>query len=172
MKILNVCETPILATEVNSILKDNPRNALAFTERDPLDNPDITNPDDLRRYVSVRRSVNYLEHSLHIGSLNPSVVPRVLSVLASHGLSKDMIARLVDSVVLSGSPESSRIYVPLILGDRVPHPDQVEKIRAAVCVLANPPSDESELTSILDACKPDSTHAEPPTKRRSSTRKR
>jgi hypothetical protein len=172
MKILNVCETPLLAIEVNSLLKENPRNAMAFTDRDPLENPDITNPDDLRRYVSVRRCVSYMEHTLHLNSLNPCVLPKVLSVLLSHGLSKDMIARLVDSIVLSGSPESSRMYVPLILGDRIPNPDQVEKIRAAVWLLANPPSDEAELESILDLCKPDSTHAEPPSKRRSSTRKR
>jgi hypothetical protein len=64
MKVIELCQTPLLTSEVHSLLKNNPNNLLAFSPRDPLDNSEITDPDELRRLVSVRRLCGYLEKTL------------------------------------------------------------------------------------------------------------
>jgi hypothetical protein len=114
MKIVNVCDAPLLACEVHNILKTDPRNALAFTERDPLENPEITNPDHLRRLVAARRTVGYIEGTLR----SQEVVPKSnLRALKAEGLSNDHIARLADNRSILSTPESAQVYIPLILGD-------------------------------------------------------
>lgn len=148
MKIVNVCESSLLATEVYSMLKNDPRNALAFTERDPLENPDITNPDHLRRLVATRRMCNYIETVLHTESISSDpIFPHAVAALRSHGLSNDVIARLVDSLAVAGTPEGSLIYCPLILGE-----SDNDKIKEILCVLGDNKRDLNERIAVLAEC--------------------
>jgi hypothetical protein len=114
MKIVNISESPLLATEVRDILRSNPGIKLAFSERDPLDNPDITNPDELRRLVSARRTVGYIETVLEVPDRISRSIP---ASLRSLGLKPEQIARLLDSRAILRTPESAQVYIPLILGD-------------------------------------------------------
>ena len=139
MKIINVCETPLISTEVYDLIKSNPRNELAFTDRDPLENPDIVDPDDLRRLVCARRTRAYLENCLSIEDIKTEILPRAISLLRSYGLSIDLVTRLVDAAVLTGSVEGGLIYQTAILRDEMLSgkisSDQLEKIKKVLSIL-------------------------------------
>jgi hypothetical protein len=139
MKVLNVCETPLLTTEVYDLIKNNPRNELAFLQRDLLENPDIADPDDLRRLVCARRTRAFLENCLSIEEIKPEFLPRAIVLLRSYGLSVDIITRLVDASVLTGSVEGGLIYQTAILRDEMLQgrisSEQLEKIQNVLSIL-------------------------------------
>ena len=167
MKVVNVCETPLLASEVYSLMRQNPRNALAFDARDPLENPDITDPDELRRLVASRRSVAYLENCLSIEDIKADQLPRVVGVMRSFGLTTDQIARLTDSAVLTASTDASGlIYLTKILGDSASRfsQEQLEKLRTALQVLTG-----KAVAEALEVCPP--VEEEPPSAKRRSRRR-
>jgi hypothetical protein len=161
-----------LGVEVAHILKSDPKNGLAFTDRDPLENPEISNPDDLRRLISVRRTVQFLDNTVGQRAIDMSVLARVVPVLRSHGLGMEMIARLVDSIHLTGSPEASGIYIPLILGEfALSESLRIDRISALLHALTIPA--EEDIEKLLIECRGDGLAVpEPPSKRRASTRKR
>lgn len=170
MRILNVCETPLLATEVYNLIRGNANNHLAFADQDPLENPDISDSDELRRLVASRRIVHYLESCLSGSRFRTELVGPVLKVLSTFNLSKETIVVLMDNLVLTGSVEGSNIYLRLVLGDdpQFSHLTdvQLESIRKLLLVLAG--EEEATLEEIEELA---SIPEEPPTKRRSSSRK-
>lgn len=167
MKIVNVCESSLLATEVYSLLKNDARNTLAFTERDPLENPDVTNPDHLRRLVATRRTCQYIETSLgsHQVASDP-VFPSAVAALKSHNITNDLIAKIIDSLALVGHPEGSQIYCPLILAD-----SDNDQVRRILCILAGNSGHSSteERIAAIQQCTDD---VGPASKRRTSSRKK
>ena len=169
MKVINICETPLLASEVYSLIRAHPRNALAFDARDPLENPDITDADELRRLVAARRATGFLENSLSIEEIDQNRLPKVLSALRSCGLSKDQICRLVDAAVITGAADQSGlIYVSKVLGDAAANfsEAQLAQMRVALQVLTGK-ADESVIEQSCSAVEEG-----PASKRRVSSRRR
>ena len=114
MKVLNICQTPLLSCEVEEVIKSDPRNTLAFSsDIDPLENPEISDSDELRRLVASRRVCEYFKNNSTMGEINRKVLPEILSILSSHGFSRDMIVRMVDCAVLF-TGDMTGLYMELI----------------------------------------------------------
>ncbi len=119
MKVLEVCQTPMLASEVYELMKSDPRNETAFQPMDPLDNPNISDPDQLRRLVSARRICVFLEDTYHVHKVpgGSATVGRVAKKLhAEFSLSHDIITRLIDSFL---TLQGSKVYIYAILRDLI-----------------------------------------------------
>lgn len=170
MKILNVCESSLLAAEVYNLIRYDDGNSMSFDQRDPLENPEITDPDELRRIVSVRRLAGYIESSSHVGRIRRDLIPTALRVLSSFNLSKETIVRLIDAISLTGSIEGSKIYLGLILGEDPRASDltdvDVESLRSILSILSHEQEGSVEDLQSLAA-----VFAEPPPKRKSISRK-
>ena len=181
MKVVDVCQTPLLSSEVYALIKGSERNALAFSARDPLENPDITDSDELRRLVAAKRTCGYLENCLSIQDINLELLPEALSVLRSFELSLDLITRLVDGSVLTGSQEGSSIYLGAILRDDLDSgkisADHLDSIRDVLFILTG--KMEGSISAIRagqgkagSEAAPTVDEAAPPTKRRASSRRK
>ena len=117
MKILDSGQTPILSIEVFDILSKDPNNVLAFSEIDPLENPEISDPDELRKIVMAKRVCEYLKNSCH--SLDSEQLPVVLAALKRQ-ITLAEIAAVVDLAGLLGSvaePEIAALYLPRDIED-------------------------------------------------------
>ena len=136
MKVVEICQTPMLSCEVYEILKTDPKNELGFSSTDPLDNPNISDPDQLRRLVSARRICGYLENTLHVGKIvgGTSTASRIASRLHSEfQLSLDIISRLIDSFIIL---QNSKVYTYAILRDLISNGSlQMEQVDAIHNVL-------------------------------------
>ena len=132
MKVLDPCQTPILAAEVVELLKSDSRNAFAFAPEDPLESSEIADSDELRRLVTVRRTCGYLADSLQMGRVDRGRLGGTLLALKNFGLSVEAMARLVDCAMLTGAedPNTALLY----LQDLV-RPDQVDLVLQELRVL-------------------------------------
>ena len=154
MKVLEVCQTPMLASEVYELMKSDPKNEIAFLPMDPLDNPNISDPDHLRRLVSARRICGFLEDTYHVHKVPGGSMTRVRVAKQLHAdfaLSMDIITRLIDSFL---TLQGSKVYIYAILRDL---------INAGAVTMDQVDGIHSVLSELLTAQEPD----EPPSKRKS-----
>lgn len=172
MKVIDVCQTPLLSSEVYGLIREDPRNAPAFDHRDPLENPDITDADDLRKFVAAKRTCLYLENCLSIQDVRKNLLPSAISVLRSYGLTIDQIVRLVDASVLTGSSEGALIYITAILRDQVAtgsiSQDQLASIQGVLMTLTGKWED-SDLEKFRHGALAE--EIPPPAKKRTSSRR-
>ena len=167
---MNVCEAPLLAAEVYDLIRNNCRNDIAFGERDPLDNPEIVDSDELRRLVTSRRIVHYFDNCLSLTQVSAEILPTALRILSTYKLSRETIARMIDGVSLTGSTEGSVIYLRMVLGDDSRFSqlseEQVNSIGRIIFILAG-----KEEGSVEDVENLACVEEEPPMKRKSSGRR-
>ena len=149
----------MLVSEVYDIIKSDPKNELAFTAIDPLDNPNISDPDKLRRLVSARRICAFLDDTYQVGKVPGGCLTsaRVAKKLhAEFGLSLDIVSRLVDTFL---TLHGSKVYTYAILRDLINSGSlSMEQVDAIHEVL-------TELGTAQE------TADEPPTKRKSRSAK-
>ena len=128
MKVIEVCQTPMLASEVYEMIKSDPKNEQAFLPIDPLDNTEISDPDQLRRLVSARRICGFLQDTYQANTIRASSVAAKLH--GEFGLSMEIITRLIDSYPIF---QGSQVYTFAILRDLISagsvKMDQVESIQ-------------------------------------------
>jgi hypothetical protein len=125
MKVVQLCQTDLLGSELHELLVSDPRNSKAFGELDPQDDRTVLDSDDLRRLVNTRRVVRYLEEYSGVKSLHGSRLVETLERLRALGVSAEQARRLID-----GLPLTSRdVYCHAIFQEEdIPDETTLEKV--------------------------------------------
>lgn len=162
MKVVQLCDTILVASEVEDLLVSDPRNVKAFTDIDPQDNTTVTDSDELRRLVNARRVVSYLRNFAGTNSFPKANLAAALSSFKNLGISGENAVRLIDNILVTASEEAYALYIRAILGGDVVDVEKVRDILVAI-------KDESQI--IVEATTVTDEDDSNPPKRR-STRKR
>lgn len=119
MKVIQLCDTMLLASEVEDLLVSDPKNERAFGETDPQDDKTVTDSDDLRRLMNARRVVSYVQNFCGTNSFSKSNLGAALVNFKNIGISGENAIRLIDNIVVTAaSPrsEAAEVYIRCILG--------------------------------------------------------
>ena len=140
MKVIEALETPILSTEVFSVLYDNPANKLAFSKIDPLENSLISDPNELRKLVTVRRTCHYLDSCVGVTKYNHDRLPTTVALFTEMGLSPATIVHLIDTAaLLCGDPNVAELY----MGESMPESSRETILQEIRVLMGNSPIDET-----------------------------